>query len=330
MNVRKVAIASAAITTTVCVGVAHADPAPSPSPQAPKTSPSPQAAAPQQQQVVPAPVQVQELPVAAPPRQRPKQQEPTVTMTQDDGADTTQAVETPAAPVIVDPHLLRVGTTKLEAPDWISADTVHAAQGASDAAEWWAAYLFDQLGYPKDAADHAAAAALAGGSVGGYLGGVISVPVAAIGGCFAGMAIGGLAGAAIGGIPTAGVAGPVGAAIGGVIGCAVGGVVVGVPALVAGAALGAMTGGALGNALGDQLDQGKAVADTAPVAEAPAPQPVETAPTVAEQVAASGPAGDQLVTNLRGALDSMPALDPGAPFAAPINDLLGAARAAVA
>jgi len=248
---KKIATAAVSAVCAVCMvaGVATADPI-TPNPQVPHITPSPQAVPPAAGggQYVPP----QDLPIAPPPRPRPQQQQ---AVAPQPAADEPEQQDTPPPAPPVDPRQLRLGTAIIAAPDFLALDQIHAVQAAADAAEWWTAWAFDQAGYSREASDHAAAAALVGAFGGAYTGGVLATPIPTIGGCIAGLVIGGLAGAAIGGIPTAGVAGPLGAAIGGIVGCMIGAVVVGLPAAVAGLLLGGLAGGAAGGALGDQLDQ---------------------------------------------------------------------------
>ncbi|MFE7742310.1 hypothetical protein [Nocardia sp. NPDC057455] len=92
---------------------------------------------------------------------------------------------------------------------------------------------------------HAPAAAMAAGFMGAYTGRVLATPLPVLGGCLAGLAVGGLAGAAIGGILTGGVGAPLDATIGGIVGCTIGAVVASVAGLLLGAAVGGGAGGAL-------------------------------------------------------------------------------------
>lgn len=321
---RKIALAATALTVSVGMGVAGADPAPQPSPQAPQPTPSPQAP-----RAVPAPVQVEEMPIKPPARPRPQQQ----VAPQVEPETTEDAADTPPAPTVVNPYLLRVGNAFFEVPNFVPTDVVHQGQTLAETAEWQVAGVFDGLGFSQNDSDRAAAAALAGGATGAVGVGLAAYPVTMVAGCIIGGGIGALIGAGVGTLAapaTFAVSIPLGAAVGAAIGCTVVGFGAGLPAMVGAAILGGAAGGALGGALG----HGNTAAPVAEEVAAPASPPVEAVAqqftTVVEQVSASSPVGEQAVSSLRDAVNSMPALDSAAPFAAPLNDLLGAVQAAVA
>ncbi len=319
---------------------------------------------------VPAAVPITDLAVAPPPSPRPSQQvreqpETTSPTDTDSGASHTDhnsaprpyVPPQPVAPV-VNPRLVRFGTAEFVAPDGVPVEWVHASQSGSDAAEWWASYLFRLAGDNGESADHEAAATVAGGAAGVVVGAVLAQPIPSVVGCVTGAVVGAAAGTLA--------AGPAGTAAGGLFGCAGGWALAGGAAAVVGGVIGGAVGAGAGVALGADLDnkaRPPAPANPpspAPVKPVPAPDadhcgcwpvlpplPVPAVPAppgpdpvavatgavhgFVDQVSASSPLGAQAVSSVRAAVSGLPRLScaQAGSLSGPVDAVVDAVQAAI-
>lgn len=275
-------------------------------------------------------------PPSPPARPRPQQQEPDrSTLVQPPVAqDPDEEPTRQPAPAAVDPHVLRLGTTTVQLPNFVDARTRDKAQAYADYAEWQIAAGYDGLGFSREESDRRAASTVAGGATGAFVGTVGTPSIAAVVGCVPGGIIGGIVGAVAAGIPTAGVGAGIGGTVGAVAGCTVGAMVAVVPTVLAGAALGAVVGGTVGGTLGAGTDVQPPAEPLPPLVEVSAPQAAASpeqaiVQQVADTVEAVSPQGAAVENSLRSAVSTMPTLDPAAagPLADPITDFVDAMRA---
>ncbi|MFC9995569.1 hypothetical protein [Nocardia sp. NPDC127526] len=277
-------------------------------------------------------------PVAPPNRPRPQQQtQPNIDtlvtpQTPDSGESEPEVVEPqvpgPNAPSVMptDPHQLRVGTNKIQLPDFVDEKTRNKAQAYLDMAEWQIAAMYDGLGFPREQSDRMAAGSVAGSAIGGGIG-IAGTALFGLGGCVIGGVVGVLAGAAIAGIPTAGAGAPIGAAIGGGAGCLVGGTIGALPGFAVGATVGALAGGAFGGLSGvipQQAPPDPATVNAAlPIGQQPAVAPLSAPiPSVSAQEVAA--------PIINAVAPVAEAIAPGVDVAAPIAQAVEPVAAAVA